>query len=87
VHTHALLMLHVTLLVRHVASLTHETGPILLVLLRLVAEDVTALALGVVLIANDLVACVSVMILAARRHLNILLLLVLGIVEWLLLVL
>jgi hypothetical protein len=72
VHAHALLVFHLPLLVRHIASLTHKAGSVLLLLLRPVAENVAALTLnvGALLIAYHLVdAAVSVIVLAARWHL------------------
>ena len=68
-HTHALLMF------THVASLTHETGPVLLLLLlRNAKMDIAILAfiIRVLLIAN----CLSIIVLATSWHLKVLLILV-----------
>lgn len=80
-HTHTFLVFHgsVALLTGHVASLAHQTGTILLLLLlSSLAEDVAALAfvVGVLLIAYGLIDSMPGIVLAARWHQHVLILVV-----------
>jgi len=76
VHAHAFLVFDIALLASHIASLTYETGAVLLMLLHdPLAKDVATLTF-ILLISYCLVDGMSVIILAAWRHQNVLLILV-----------